>query len=154
MRTLVLLLLFVSSASPASAQFKAWVLAKLPETPEGLAVDSNGNIYATLLHIGEIVMLKDEGTYDHIAWMPSKEESGSLPRRHRHPLFPVQPEAQPKGAKRGIALTQPSVEDVASRQMRAAAPAGLKHGEYVGQSKKIAYPWSQIHQLQFAARAL
>jgi sugar lactone lactonase YvrE len=77
MRAIVLLLLlFVSSASPASAQFKAWVLAKLPDTPEGLAVDSSGNIYATLLHIGEVVMLEDDGTYYHIAWVPSKEESG------------------------------------------------------------------------------
>ena len=65
-----------AAAPPASAQFKAWVMAKLPDTPEGLAVDSNGNIYTTLVHIGEVVMLKDDGSYDHIAWVPSKEESG------------------------------------------------------------------------------
>jgi sugar lactone lactonase YvrE len=55
-------------------------MAKLPDTPEGLAVDSNGNIYATLSHIDEVVMLKDDGSYDHVAWVPSKEESskGSL----------------------------------------------------------------------------
>ncbi len=65
-------------SSPAAAQFKAWVVAKLPDTPEGLGIDSHGNLYATLLimHIGEIVMLKDDGSYDHIAWVPSKEESG------------------------------------------------------------------------------
>ena len=69
--------LFVVSAPPrAAAQFKAWVMAKLPDTPEGLGVDSQGNLYATLMHIGEVVMLKDDGSYDHIAWVPSKEESG------------------------------------------------------------------------------
>jgi sugar lactone lactonase YvrE len=67
---------FAADSPPASAQFKAWVMAKLPDTPEGLGVDSNGNIYATLIHIGEVVMLKDDGSYDHIAWVPSKEESG------------------------------------------------------------------------------
>src|SRR5271156_4978573 len=76
-RTLIrLLLVLVAACPPASAQFKAWVMAKLPDTPEGLAVDSNGNVYTTLLHIGEVIMLKDDGTYDHIAWVPSKEESG------------------------------------------------------------------------------
>ena len=64
------------ASPPASAQFKAWVMAKLPDTPEGLGIDSKGNIYATLFQTGEVVMLKDDGSYDHIAWVPSKEESG------------------------------------------------------------------------------
>lgn len=51
-------------------------MTKLPDTPEGLGVDPNGNIYASLFHIGEVVMLKDDGSYDHIAWVPSREESG------------------------------------------------------------------------------
>ena len=72
----ILMLLLVGTALPASAEFKAWVMAKLPDTPEGLGIDSKGNIYATLLHSGEVVMLKDDGGYDHIAWVPSKEESG------------------------------------------------------------------------------
>jgi sugar lactone lactonase YvrE len=59
---------------PASAQFKAWVMAKLPERPWGMGIDSKGNIYTSLP--GEVVMLKDDGTYDHVAWVPSKEESG------------------------------------------------------------------------------
>ena len=67
---------FAAASLPCPAQFKAWVLAKLPDTPEGLGVDSHGNLYATLMHIGEVVMLKDDGSYDHIAWVPSKEESG------------------------------------------------------------------------------
>src|SRR5262252_1373032 len=61
--------------TPASAQFKAWVMAKLPEIPWGLGVDSKGNIYTTLI-TGEVVMLKDDGSYDHIAWVPSKERAG------------------------------------------------------------------------------
>jgi sugar lactone lactonase YvrE len=67
---------FATVAPPASAQFKAWVMAKLPDTPEGLAIDSKGNIYATQFHLGEVIMLKDDGSYDHIAWVPSKEEGG------------------------------------------------------------------------------
>jgi len=69
-------LVFVAAAPPVSAQFKAWVMTKLPDTPEGLGIDSKGNIFATLFHTGEVVMLKDGGTYEHIAWVPSKEESG------------------------------------------------------------------------------
>jgi sugar lactone lactonase YvrE len=67
---------FLAAAPPASAQFKAWVLAKLPERPWGMGVDSKGNIYTSLPLTGEVVVLKDDGTYDHIAWVPSKEESG------------------------------------------------------------------------------
>jgi sugar lactone lactonase YvrE len=66
----------IAAAAPAEAQFKSWVAAKFPDTPEGLAVDSKGNLYATLMHIGEIVRVKDDGSYDHIAWVPSREESG------------------------------------------------------------------------------
>jgi len=68
--------ILAAAVSTASAQFQAWVMAKLPDTPEGMALDSQGNIYTTLFHTGEIVRLKDDGSYDHIAWVPSKEESG------------------------------------------------------------------------------
>ena len=61
---------------PASAQFREWVMAKLPDRPWGLGIDSKGNIYTSLVQSGEVVMLKDDGSYDHIAWVPSKEESG------------------------------------------------------------------------------
>ena len=70
-------LLFTAVPSPATTNFKAWVMAKLPDTPEGLGVDSHGNLYASLMHKGEVVMLKDDGSYNHIAWVPSKEESGN-----------------------------------------------------------------------------
>ncbi|MGA8873392.1 MAG: SMP-30/gluconolactonase/LRE family protein [Candidatus Acidiferrales bacterium] len=71
----VFALIFVYSPC-ASAQFKAWVMAKLPDTPEGLGIDAQGNIYANQFHTGEVVMLKDDGSYEHIAWVPSREESG------------------------------------------------------------------------------
>jgi hypothetical protein len=51
-------------------------MAKLPDRTWGLGVDSMGNIYTSLPLTGEVVVLKDDGTYDHIAWVPSKEESG------------------------------------------------------------------------------
>lgn len=76
-RLIACALFFTAASPPATAQFKAWVMAKLPDTPEGLGVDSHGNLYATLMHIGEVVMLKEDGSYDHIAWVPSKEESGN-----------------------------------------------------------------------------
>jgi sugar lactone lactonase YvrE len=41
-----------------------------------LGIDSKGNIYTSLIRSGEVVMLKDDGSYDHIAWVPSKEEIG------------------------------------------------------------------------------
>jgi hypothetical protein len=47
-------LLFTAAPPHAAAQFKAWVMAKLPDTPEGLGVDSHGNLYVTLMHIGEV----------------------------------------------------------------------------------------------------
>jgi sugar lactone lactonase YvrE len=68
--------LYAFIATPASGQFKAWIANELPDTPEGLALDPNGNMYATLFHTGEIVLLQDKGGYQHIAWVPSKAESG------------------------------------------------------------------------------
>jgi sugar lactone lactonase YvrE len=40
------------------------------------SAQTKGNIYASLFHTGEVVMLNEDGSYDHIAWVPSKEESG------------------------------------------------------------------------------
>jgi sugar lactone lactonase YvrE len=80
LRVCIMLLLaawLLAPGSSAAAQFKSWVAARLPDTPEGLAVDSKGNLYSTLVHIGEVVMIKENGSYDHIAWVPSREESGA-----------------------------------------------------------------------------
>jgi hypothetical protein len=38
-------------------------------------MDSKGNLYTTI-GTGEVVMIKDDGSYDHIAWVPSKEKAG------------------------------------------------------------------------------
>jgi len=74
--SLILGVWLLAVAPPAHAQFKSWVLAKLPDTPEGLATDAKGNLYATLVHLGEVVMINEDGSYRHIAWVPSREESG------------------------------------------------------------------------------
>jgi hypothetical protein len=71
------------TAAPPPAQFKSWVMAKLPDTPEGLGIDSKGNIYTTLFHTGEVVILKDDGSYDHIAWVPSRRRFGRFRRMAR-----------------------------------------------------------------------
>ncbi len=52
------------------------VFARLPDTPEGLAVDSGGNLYASLFNTGQIVKIHEDGNFDHVAWVPSKAERG------------------------------------------------------------------------------
>jgi sugar lactone lactonase YvrE len=59
-----------------SGDFKMWTYATLPEAPEGVAIDSNKNLYVTMPIIGQVVLIKDDGSYEHVAWVPSKEESG------------------------------------------------------------------------------
>ena len=60
------------SATP----YHARVYTRLPDTPEGIGVDTQGNLYASLFHTGQIVQLDEEGGYAHIAWIPSIEQSG------------------------------------------------------------------------------
>jgi len=64
------------AVSPAAAQTEARVYAQLPDTPEGICVDSKGNLYTTLFNRGELVRLEDDGSYHHVAWVPSREHSG------------------------------------------------------------------------------
>jgi len=59
-----------------SEEYKMWTYTKLPATPEGVCVDSKNNLYASITYTGEVVLLKDDGSHEHIAWVPSKEESG------------------------------------------------------------------------------
>ena len=61
--------------APAEA-FSARVYTQLPDTPEGIGVDSQGNLYASLFNTGEIVQLKEDGQYVHIAWVPTEADSG------------------------------------------------------------------------------
>ncbi len=56
--------------------FSAQVYTQLPDTPEGIGVDSQGNLYASLFNTGEIVQLKEDGQYVHIAWVPAEADSG------------------------------------------------------------------------------
>jgi sugar lactone lactonase YvrE len=67
---------FLAVSPRAEAEFSSWVLAKFPAAPEGLALDSKGSLYATLVSTGEVVMIKENGSYEHVAWVPSREESG------------------------------------------------------------------------------
>ena len=73
----VVFALVVTSLLPATGEtFEAWVYTKLPDTPEGIGIDSRGNLYATLVNLGQVVRLKDDGTYELVAWVPSQEQSG------------------------------------------------------------------------------
>jgi sugar lactone lactonase YvrE len=62
--------------SASAEEPKIWVYTKLPAAPEGVCVDSKKNLYATLHNTGEVVLVKNDGSFDHVAWVPSKEESG------------------------------------------------------------------------------
>lgn len=74
--TTIMLIGFLAPNLSSAQGPKIWVYAKLPAAPEGVCVDSKKNLYATLHNIGEVVLLKNDGSFDHVAWVPSKEESG------------------------------------------------------------------------------
>jgi sugar lactone lactonase YvrE len=56
------LIIIISPSIVFSGDYKMWVYATLPEVPEGLCIDSKKNPYATMAHIGEVVLIKDDGT--------------------------------------------------------------------------------------------
>ncbi len=68
--------LLISYGFAGAGEFKAWKYTQLPDTPEGIGIDSQGNLYAALFHTGELVRLEENGAYTHIAWVLSKEASG------------------------------------------------------------------------------
>lgn len=70
----IILLLIPAFAFGGDATMK--VYSKLPSAPEGLCLDSKANLYASMPHIGQVVMLNADGSYDHVAWVPSKADSG------------------------------------------------------------------------------
>jgi len=70
------LTIFLIPTLAFSGDSKMWVYATLSSPPEGVCIDSNKNLYATLALTGEVVLIKDDGSYEHVAWIPSKEESG------------------------------------------------------------------------------
>jgi sugar lactone lactonase YvrE len=57
----------------AAANYRAWTLAHVPGSPEGLAIDARGQIYAALSDTGEIVRLDGHGGYTHVATVPSAD---------------------------------------------------------------------------------
>jgi sugar lactone lactonase YvrE len=63
-------------AGSALADGAMKVYTKLPGVPEGVCIDHNNNLYAGVAFTNELVKLNDDGTYDHVAWIPSKEETG------------------------------------------------------------------------------
>lgn len=50
--------------------------AKLPAAPEGLCLDSKKNLYASMPSRNEVVLVNRDGSYEHVAWVPSKEDVG------------------------------------------------------------------------------
>jgi len=69
-----------STATPSrspdtTSNYKAWVMATLPESPEGLAIDAQGKIYAVVVKPGEVVRLDEKGGFEHYATVPSQELS-------------------------------------------------------------------------------
>jgi sugar lactone lactonase YvrE len=73
MRALALFLAVgvLSTTGAAHAQYKAWVLSKFDDTPEGLTVDKDGNYYTSLIHTGKIMKVKPDGQQELIATIPS-----------------------------------------------------------------------------------
>ncbi|MCF8082600.1 MAG: SMP-30/gluconolactonase/LRE family protein [Deltaproteobacteria bacterium] len=70
----VILLLLPAFALGADSTMK--IYSKLPGAPEGLCLDSRGNLYASMPSLDEVVLLKRDGSYKHVAWVPSKEDVG------------------------------------------------------------------------------
>ncbi len=70
-------LCFVIAVGEVSGQEnRSWVMAQLPRAPEGLTVDSEGMYYASLHFTGEVVRITPDGSYEHVAWVPSQSQSG------------------------------------------------------------------------------
>jgi sugar lactone lactonase YvrE len=74
--TTITLIGFLTPPLTFGEEPKIWNYTKLPDTPEGVCVDSQKNLYASLHHIGEVVLLKADGSFEHVAWVPSQGESG------------------------------------------------------------------------------
>ena len=77
--TCFLALTVIASTFPTlahSEEYKVWEYIKLPGVPEGVCVDSKNNLYASITFSGEVVLINGDGTYEHIAWVPSIKEVG------------------------------------------------------------------------------
>lgn len=74
MRALALFLALLCTTGVAHAQYKAWVLAKFDDTPEGLTVDKDGNYYTALYHSGKIMKVTQDGKQELIATVPPSKD--------------------------------------------------------------------------------
>jgi len=72
----LVMILLLAPASTFGGGSTMKVYAKLPGAPEGLCLDSKGNLYASMPALDEVVLIKDDGSYEHVAWVPSKEDVG------------------------------------------------------------------------------
>ena len=66
----LLAIVLVTSIFPGftfAGEHKMWTYTRLPGSPEGVCVDSKSNLYASIAFTGEVVLLKDDGSYKHIA---------------------------------------------------------------------------------------
>jgi sugar lactone lactonase YvrE len=61
----------------AGPDYKAWTMAVLPQSPEGLAMDRKGRIYAVMAKPGEVVRVDEKGGYEHYATVPSAQLSAA-----------------------------------------------------------------------------
>ena len=64
------------ASGSAAAEYKAWVLAKFDDTPEGIGADADGNIYTALFHTGKIMKVSPDGKQELIAVIPSEKDAG------------------------------------------------------------------------------
>jgi sugar lactone lactonase YvrE len=70
----IILLLLPASSFGGESTMK--VYSELPGAPEGLCLDSKANLYASMPALCEVVLLNGDGSYEHVAWVPSKEDVG------------------------------------------------------------------------------
>ena len=64
------------AGAAAAGEYKAWVLAQFDDTPEGIAVDADGNIITALFHTGKIMKVSPDGKQELIAIVPSAADAG------------------------------------------------------------------------------
>jgi sugar lactone lactonase YvrE len=57
----------------ATPQYRAWTMAHLAGSPEGLAVNAQGQIFTALSDTGEILKLDEHGGYTHVATVPNAQ---------------------------------------------------------------------------------
>jgi len=72
----IMLIGFLAPNFTSAQDSSTWVYSTLPHAPEGVCIDSHKNLYTTLHNTGEVVMVKNDGSFVHVAWVPSKAESG------------------------------------------------------------------------------